>query len=251
MSIPILTIPEGAYDISAYTSSPLQYNKRKSRLLTYLIKLTHGSAITLTIVYIIGLFVLKPLLETKAQRHYEFLEFFRGKLRDCYLNLVGRVSYIPIVAINKNDGSGKLYADAITQTDDSYLKQVKGVEVNDNDNNDKLGQNGLISKFRKLSNILNDCTSFQVNEMPHYKSTNYAVKDLQNKTDLVYFNSNELFSVNVPTNVAPSKSTSNSTKAKTTTNDTSTNQPTRKKNLSTEIKHEIRSMKGLYMSGQV
>lgn len=230
MSVPILTIPEGAYDLSSYTSTPLQYNRRRSRLLAYLIKLTHGSAIALVLVYIIGLFVLKPLLETKTERHYEFLEFFRGKLRDCYLNLVGRVSYIPIVALNKN---GKMYADAIIQTDDSFKRPEDASETSD-----KLNQTLLLKKLRKLNKILSECTSFQVSEIPHYKITNFSIKDFQNKADIVYFNSNELFSVDTPV---------------TTTNKSTKVDPAnahRKKNLSTEIKNDIRSIKGLYMSGQ-
>lgn len=226
MSVPILTIPEGAYDLSSYTSTPLQYNRRKSRLLGYLINLTHGSAITLVVLYIIGLFVLKPLLETKTERHYEFLEYFRGKLRDCYLNLVGRVSYIPIVAINKN---GKLYADAIVQTDDSYKRAGDAEEA------DKLSQTQLLKKFKKLNKTLGECISYQVSEIPHYKTTNFAIKDFQNKADIVYFNSNDLFSVDTPVSM-PAQTESKSAH--------------RKRNLSTDIKNDIRSIKGLFMSGQ-
>ncbi|CAK7891509.1 hypothetical protein CAAN1_01S05512 [[Candida] anglica] len=215
--VPILTIPETAFDPSGFHSN----NARRSRLLGFLIKLTNGSAILLTLIYLIGIFGLKPLLELTANRRLEVLELFRAKLRDCYLNLIGKVSYIPIVAINKNDGSGKLYADAITQT----------IDLNGNDNdeeNDKLSQNKLANKLNQLSEKLNQCTSYSVSEIPHYKTIRYCVKEFQNKADMIYFNNREFFTV-----------------------DTEGINGKRKKNLTLEMKNEIRSIKGMYISGKV
>lgn len=237
--VPLLTIPEAAYDPSAYTSSPQQYNRRRSRLIAYLVKLTHGSAIALTAIYIIGIFVLKPLLETTANRRYELLEQFRSKLRDCYLNLIGRVNYIPIVAINKNDGSGKLYADAICQTTDSYLDSSRRKtfveEEEELEKTDKLYQGRLISRLSRLSEILKNCAAYQVDDIPSYKTTSFALKDFQDKADLIYFNSNELFTVQ------PEDKDASLVKLTTP----------KKRNLAVDAKNEIRSIKGLYMSGQV
>lgn len=209
MSVPILTIPEAAYDITAYTANPHRYNQRSS-LLVYLVRLTHGSAFTLTLLYIVGYFVIKPLLQTKADRHYEFLEFFRGKLREAFLKVVGRVSYVPVVAINRN---GKLYADAVVQTN------------HDLPDTDKLNQGQLVSKLLKLNKVLNECTSYCKSEIPHYDLTSFVLKDFQNKADMVYFNSTDLFSKLGDAGI-------------------------RKRNLATDIKNDLRSIKGLYMSGQ-
>lgn len=215
MAVPILTIPEGAFDPSAYSASP--HNKKKSQLLQYLLRLTNGSATLLVLAYIIGLFALKPLLELTATRRLDFLEKCRGKLRDLYLNAIGRVNYIPIVAINKHDGSGKLYADAICQTDDLKDDQDIG----------SLGQDAILTKLQKLSALIEKCLGFLVKDMDHYRVIDFALKDLQQKTDLTIFNQRELFS-------------GNSTGPKTT-----------KKNLALDVKNEIRGIKGMYMSGQV
>mmetsp|Transcript_7513 Transcript_7513/g.9491 ORF Transcript_7513/g.9491 Transcript_7513/m.9491 type:complete len:239 (+) Transcript_7513:30-746(+) len=235
--VPVLTIPESAYDPSTYTLSPHQYSGRKSKLLAYLIKLTHGSAITLSLAYIIGLFVLKPLMETTANRRYELLEQFRGKLRDCYLNLIGRVNYIPIVAINKNDGSGKLYADAICQTNDSYLDSTSYKTISEQEEelnkNDKLFQDRLTTRLTRLATVLKNCEAYRSEEIPSYKTVNFALKDFQDKADLTYFNSNELFTATADNTDSPNGSAP------------------RKRNLAVDTKNEIRSIKGLFMSGQV
>lgn len=235
--VPILTIPESAYDPTTYTLSPHQYSGRKSKLLAYLIRLTHGSAITLTLAYMIGLFVLKPLLKTTASRRYELLEQFRSKLRDCYLNLIGRVSYIPIVAINKNDGSGKLYADAICQTTDSYMDSTRYKSIDEKDEelnrNDKLFQGRLTTRLARLCEVLKNCEAYHSEEIPSYKTVNFALKDFQNKADLTYFNSNELFT----------------TSAENTDSSRGTPSAPRKRNVAVDTKNEIRSIKGLYMSG--
>lgn len=236
--VPILTIPESAYDPSTYTLSPRQYGGRKSKLLAYLVRLTHGSAIALTLSYIIGLLVLKPLLATTADRRYELLEKFRSKLRDCYLNLIGRVSFIPIVAINKNDGSGKLYADAICQTADSYLDTTsyKSIYEEEEELNkkDKLFQSRLTARLARLSEVLKNCEAYQLEDIPHYRTVNSALKDFQNKADLTYFNCNELFT----------------TKTENIDSSSGTTAP-RTRNLAVDAKNEIRSIKGLYMTGQI
>ncbi|EGW32886.1 uncharacterized protein SPAPADRAFT_60228 [Spathaspora passalidarum NRRL Y-27907] len=230
-AVPVLTIPESSYDPSLYS---LQTRRGKSQILIYLIKLTHGSAFTLALAYIIGLLVIKPLLETKASRRLELLESARVGLRDFYLKLIGKVSHIPIVAIRK-PGDSKFYSDAVVQTHDSHVDKTrvrtdreKWEELIEND---KLAQGRLHEKLKKLSTTLNDeCRTYSSLDMDHYKSANYAIKDFQNKADLVYFNSTELFMQES----AP----------------TDTNKSLRKKNSAVEARNEIRSIKGLYMSGQ-
>lgn len=230
-SIPMLTIPEGAYEPSAYR----QGKATPSRILQYLLKLTNGSAILLVVAYILGLAVLKPMLETGAGRRLELLEMFRGRLRDCYLNLVGRVSHIPVVAINKN---GKLYADAIVQTDDSYLdsSRYKSAEEREQElaNKDKLLQLGLVNKLKSLSASLNKCHPNLISEIPHYKTTNNVLKGLQARSDVV-FSASDIFNVEKDKDV----------------NDKAEKKVERKKNIAVDTKNEIRSIKGLFMSGQV
>lgn len=234
-SVPILTIPEGAYDPSAYS----QGRAAPSRTLTYLLRLTNGSAIVLVIAYILGLAVFKPMLETRAERRLDLLEMFRGKLRDCYLTLVGRISQIPVVAINKN---GKLYADAITQTDDSYLdsSRYRSAEEREQElaNEDKLSQLGLVRSLKGLSASLKNCHPYLMSEIPHYKTTNDVIKSLQTRSDAV-FSASGLFSVER----AKDKDDKNIDNKTEKTNE-------RKKNIAVDTKNEIRGIKGLFMSGQ-
>jgi hypothetical protein len=229
MSVPILTIPESAYDVSAYLAAG--QTRKRSQLFVYLVKLTHGSAIALTLAYLVGYFGLRPLLETTAARRLELLEFYRGKLRDCYLKLVEKVTYIPIVAINKNDGSGKLYADAVCQTPQSHIskntKTDEELEVERN-KNDRLRQDKLTSKLNQLLSRLLDCHAYQVGEMPHYKLVLNLVKEFQSKSDLDMFD--DLFIGQV---------------------ENKTTGTMRRKNYVLEVTNEIRSIKGLYMSGQI
>ena len=84
----------------------------------------------------------------------------------------------------------------------------------------------------KLSILLTEgIRSYSTSELSNYKSINYSIKDLQNKSDLVYFNQNDLF---VLDNIV------------TVTSGTTM----KKKDLAVETRNEIRSIKGLYMSGQ-
>ena len=46
----------------------------------------------------------------------------------------------------------------------------------------------------KLSLLLTEgIRNYSTIELSNYKSINYSIKDLQNKSDLVYFNQNDLF----------------------------------------------------------
>lgn len=216
MAVPILTIPEAAFDPAAYTLA----QRRQSGLVKYLLTLTRGSATFLVLVYVIGLFALRPLMETTALQRLDFLEAARGKLRDLYLNVINRVNYIPIVAINKKNGSGKLYADSVCQTEDLQQKE-------DEQKEEKLGLGGIHGKLTKLHQVLKQCDSFQTSELPHYKVVDFQLKDFRQKTDMVYFNQRELFE-------APKEG-----------------KEKKSRNLAQEVKTNIRSVKGMFMSGQV
>lgn len=222
MAVPVLTIPESAFDPSAYTPG----SRKQSQLLRYLLSLTRGSAGLLILAYVVGLFAFKPLMELTVTQRLDFLEACRGKLRDLYLNLIGRVSYIPIVAINRNDGSGKLYADSVCQTQDLHKQQQEQtLEV--------LGLGAVHLKLSKLSLALKQCHSYLVSEMPHYKVVDFLLKDFRQKTDMVYFNHRELFLAKDESKGAKGSKSPNG------------------RNLAQEIKTSIRSTKGMYMSGQV
>lgn len=212
MSVPILTIPETAFEASAYTSG----HRRNSHLLRFLLRLTNGSAAALVVAYIVGLLALRPLMERTVLQRLDFLETCRGKLRDLYLNAIGRVNYIPIVAINRGDGSGKLYADAVCQTDDAPKEGADGEQ--------DLAMAPVVTKLQKVLERLAECVSFQVAEFPHYKVLDFGLKDLRQKTDLVFFDQRKIFS---GTLTAP-----------------------RPPNMAQEVKNEIRSIKGMYMSGK-
>lgn len=215
MSVPILTIPETAFDPTRYVAVRSQNN-----LVKYLLRLVRASSVFLIIAYLVGTFAVRPLMEATILQKLDFLENCRGKLRDLYLNAIGRVNYIPIVAINKNDGSGKLYADAVCQTDKSSLKQEE------DETDSALGMRSVATGLTQLSEALRQCAGFKTSQLPHYRVVDYCLKDFRQKTDMLYFNQRNLFS----------GSTDNKTK-----------QPA--KNMSQEVKVEIRAIKGLYMSG--
>lgn len=214
MSVPILTIPETAFDPSAYTGV-----RRQSNLVRYLLTLTRGSAGLLILAYLVGLFAIKPLLELTTIQRLDVLAACRGRLRDLYLNVIGRVNYIPIVAINKNDGTGKRYADAICQTNDLSAKEPES---------GALGLESVHEKISKLAEVLKQCNGFLVAQMPHYRVADFLVKDFKQKTDMVYFNQRELFE-------EPKDPRSKE----------------KSKNLALEVKNNIRRIKGMFMSGQV
>ncbi|EGV60689.1 hypothetical protein PSN45_001537 [Yamadazyma tenuis] len=222
MSIPKLTIPETAFDPSIYTSS-----HRRSRLLVYLLQLTNSSAILLVLIYVVSYIGIKPLLELTCSRRLEMLDKYRHKLRDLYLLLVSKVDHIPIVGFNRH---GKVFSDAMIQTDASYARRLKQLSPADQleelEKTDKLNHSKLLSKLRKLNDVLSGCTSYTISEMPHYKSTRETVKSFQHEIDTKIFDYDELYTVE-------------------------TNSEHRKKrNLVVDTKNDIRSIKGLFMSGQ-
>lgn len=218
--VPKLTIPESAYDPSTYN---LRSTKPKSGLLVYLIRLTNGGSLALIVSYLVGFFIVKPLLETSNSRRLEFLECMRLNLRNIYLKMITKVSYIPIVAIKRN---GKLHADAIIQTESQPEKQ--------NTVEDRLLQGELHQKMVKMSSLLNTYVKhWSMEDFTNYKGVNFAIKDLQNKSDLVYFDDQEFFTLDTGLEAGPSGG------------------KTKKRNIVVDTKNEVRSIKGLYMSGQV
>lgn len=225
--VPITTLPESPY-------RPLKYElgsfARRSPLLAYLLTITHGSATGLVVAYILGYFLFSPLLEKTASRRYEYLELFRGRLRDFYLNLAGRVSYVPQVAINKNDGSGKLYADAICQTEESHMRSQYLSDDNEDDKNDKLSQAKLSSRLGELTDRLRECEAIQAIEVPHFTMTKNSVRELQEKTNSSYLSS-DIYEDDDSTGTLSQK--------------------TNKATMQSITKEQIRSIKGLFMTGQV
>ncbi|CAI5758051.1 unnamed protein product [Candida verbasci] len=217
-NIPIVTIPESSYNPSSYNTI-----KTKSQLIIYLTKLTHGSSIFLILFYLIGYFAIKPLLEITITRRLELLETTRLNLRDCYIKLISKVNYIPIIKINKN---GKIISDEIIQTDDNNKNNKYKDDENNNDE--------IYLKLKRLSNLLStNIRSYDAGEFLNFKSIKYSIKDFQNKSDLIYFNEDELFTVESNSKI-----------------DDKNIQGIKKKNISIETKNEIRSIKGLFMSGQ-
>lgn len=229
MTVPILTIPETAYDVSAYLAAG--QTRRRSQLFIFLVKLTHRSALALTAAYIVGYFGLRPLMEQTAASRLDLLEFYRGKLRDCYLKLVEKVTYIPIVAINKHDGSGKLYADAVCQTPQSHLssKTKSEEEIKEEANKtDRLRQGRVAVKLNQLLSRLHDCEAYRSADMPHYRQAMNLAKEFQERANGDLFD--DIF-------IGQVESKSSGT--------------FRRKNYVLEVTSEVRSIKGLYMSGQI
>lgn len=219
----LLTIPESAYDPSYFLSPQ---NRRKSRLFLFLVRLCNGSALAITLAYILGFLAIKPLLELNKSRQLDLLEKLRGRLRDCYLNLIGRVSQIPIVTCQRKNGSNKYFADAICQTPNSYMRKSEEEIEEERIRNDKFYHGQILSKLETLKESINKCTSYLISEMPHYELASHVIKDLHNKSDLEYYDVNELLST---TSLETNKSV----------------------NHVNELKREIRGIKGLFMSGQI
>ncbi|PVH16089.1 uncharacterized protein CXQ87_003953 [Candidozyma duobushaemuli] len=219
MSIPIVTIPEAAFDAAGLAGVVA---RRRSRLFQYFLKLTNGSAALLILAYIIGIFGIRPLLETRAFRRLDLLESARSKLRDLYLNVIGRVEHIPIVALHR-PGTKKLYAEAVCQTSDSQASddtELKNIRT--------LGSEKLYQKLGVLNAGLKQCTSFSIGELPSYRSVDSSIKQFQQKTDNAFFSHRDMFFRDVLQADGTSK----------------------EKNLASEAKGEIRGIKGLFMSGQ-
>lgn len=233
MSVPIVTIPEQAWDAaSSYGVLP----KGRSRLVVYLTRLLRGSGLAVALIYVMGLFVIKPLLDTTAHRRLEVLEKYRTNLVNLYLKAITRVSHIPIVSFDRKNG--KRYADAVVQTTDSWLDRVNKKLPDDGpvddlelDRTDKLRQNLLVERLNKLSDRLGQCRGYLIQEIPHYKLASMSIKNFQNKADLEYFNSSEFFSYKLA--------------------DKGDSERTRTRDIATETKNEIRGIKGLFMLGQV
>lgn len=240
MSVPILTIPESSFDPASYNNLNTanitkSKSKSQSQILLYIIKLTRRSSIGLILFYILGLFIIKPLMELNVTRRKDYLDYIRGKLRDFYLKSITKVQYIPIVAI-KNKQTGKLYSDAIIQTDNNNNNKLSTNSTGGDDSDDRLGQNQLYKKLTKLSLLLTEgIRNYSTIELSNYKSINYSIKDLQNKSDLVYFNQNDLFVMDNGSGGGGGVSSIMTTSGNTM----------KKKDLAVETKNEIRSIKGL------
>lgn len=208
--VQILSIPETAYDSRAYL------NVKSTSLIKYLWTIGKGSSFILVTAYLLGYFILKPLLEVGASRRLEVLDLYRAKLRDLYINLIGRVSHIPIVSFNKN----KRQFDSVTQTTESSFSQSQIPSK------DTLGQLALTQSLQKLTALLPSITPYST-ELPHYSLTSASIKDLLSNVDKKYFNTTDFFSVSVQD------------KGKTIYRD-----------IAVDTKNEIRGIKGLFMSGQ-
>lgn len=89
MNVPIVSIPEAAYELSSGT--PLQ---RASRTLKYINVLYRCGAIGVSAAYIISL-VLRPMLDTLANRRKEYIEHVRKGLCAAYIRLSHHVKEVP------------------------------------------------------------------------------------------------------------------------------------------------------------
>lgn len=173
--------------------------------------------------YLVGLVAIRPLMERVTEQRLDFLEACRRQLRDLYLLAISRVNHIPIVGIDRGDGSGKRYADCVCQTDDLKKQQLTETPI------DSLGQASVLAKLEKLLVRLNECKGFQTAHLLHYNVTEYSLKDLKGKVDMVFFDQTKLF---IGRLVRGSQMTGTPI------------------NLALEVKNNVRSIKGMFMSGQ-
>lgn len=216
MSVPRITIPETAFDPAWYN---LDCRRSRSSTLLFLLQLTRGSAIGVVIAYFVGILVIRPLWATAAMQRLDFLEDCRNRLRDLYLNTICRVKVIPTVGFDKNSGSGKVYLDAICQTDDLKADAEKV------DPTETLGQTAVADKMSQLNDSLRKITVYLSQNIPHFNVMNFSINDLLQKTDLMYFNQRELFAAPATT-------------------------PRKTANVAQDVKTNIRSIKGIFMSGK-
>ena len=149
MSVPILTIPESSFDPASYNNlntanitKSKSKSKSQSQILLYIIKLTRRSSIGLILFYILGLFIIKPLMELNVTRRKDYLDYIRGKLRDFILNQLLKFNIFLLLPL-KIKQTGKLYSDAIIQTDNNNNNKLSTNSTGDDDSDDRLGQNQL------------------------------------------------------------------------------------------------------------
>ncbi|GEQ70394.1 hypothetical protein JCM33374_g4071 [Metschnikowia sp. JCM 33374] len=219
MTVPILTIPESAFNPGAYTTSQ---KARHSGLLRFIVSLCRTSSAALIAAYIVGILVLRPLMATSVAQRTEFLESCRAHLRDLYLKVIRRVEYIPIVSIERARGGQprKIYADSVCQTED--LQQRTKAQPDEK----TLGQDLVAEKLHGLVETLRQCRGHVTGGVDHVKVVDFSLKDLRQKSDFVYFDQTKLF--NDPAPAASKKPT----------------------NLAREVKQSIRGIKGMFMSGR-
>ncbi|KAM9931727.1 hypothetical protein OXX80_008628 [Metschnikowia pulcherrima] len=216
MSVPILTIPETAFNPAGYLPAK---HARRSRLLRYMLTLTRTSAAALILAYLVGLLAIKPLMETTTTQRIEFLEACRTRLRALYINVMGRVEYIPTIGIERSHGVvKKVYADSVCQTEDLEKKQLAEKPL------ETLGQASVSDKLSLLLTKLQECSAYSVQDIEHYRVVDFSLKDLRQKSEMVYFDQNKLFSEQ--------------------------GQTRKPRHLAREVKQDIRSIKGMFMSGR-
>lgn len=182
--------------------------------LKYITSLLYGSGAGLSVLHILLIFVVQPLLEVQYERRNELASFILRKAREV-LVLMNKSAKLPPVAIKRGD---KYYSDAQVQTEEVNTKKSF---VYFEDEVEKERKNKVNDRMVSLRNTLQDYNRYHA-QIDELNPLTFQVKKFQGRID-AYSQAN-LLRIRGQTQ-----------------NDTTTNQ----------LKKEIRSIKGLFLTGQV
>lgn len=182
--------------------------------LKFVTSLLYGSGTTLSLVYVLLILIIQPLLEVQYERRIDFASAVLKRSREL-LRSMNKTTNLPPVAIKRGE---KFYSDAQVQTDEvSTRKSIVYFE----DEVDSEGSNVLNDRLSKLKNKLQNYNQHH-STMDELSPLTFQIKKFQGRID-AYAQAN-LFRIRGRP-----------------MNETSTNQ----------LKQEIRSIKGLFLTGQV
>lgn len=188
--------------------------------LIYITKLLYRSATGLSLVYIVLLLVVQPLLEIQYDRRMELLSSTLDRAQKV-LKLLNKVQPLPPVAVKRGD---KYYSDANVQTlEDEKIRYRNSTYVTFEDEAEKHGtgdkvQDNLIRLRDCIEHYNKYCVDLSV-----ISPTNFQVKRFQNRVEA--YKTHQLF-----------KPDAKSLSSKSATSD---------------IRQQIRTIKGWYLTGQV
>lgn len=181
--------------------------------LKYITSLLYGSGTTLSLVYILLIFIVQPLLKVQYERRNELAAFVLKRARDLLVTL-NKDTKLPPVAIKRGE---KYYSDAQVQTDEASTKNSLVYFEDEKPEN----QNILNERLKSLKLCLQDYNRYHA-QIDELNPLTFQIKKFQGRID-AYSQANLL-------RIRGQASS-----------DTSTNQ----------LKQEIRSIKGLFLTGQV
>jgi hypothetical protein len=185
--------------------------------LRYITSLLYKSGTGLSLLYLVLLMAIQPLLEVQYDRRNELVSFALSKAI-ALLKLMGKKQSLPTVAIKRGD---KHYSDAAVQTLDSEPVKTVNTYVTFADESVE-SDNKLNDKLQKLRDCVEHYNKYCIS-LTDLQPTTFQIKTFQGRIDA--YQSAQLFK----------------------TNDRSISG----RSAAIDIRNEIRTIKGWYLTGQV